>query len=257
MSKLQPNNAPARGRARALDFSVTRALVALAALAALALCAVALTDAARAQSRRAPRPAATPTPEPTPTPDSATQGESESVPRGAGTKKDPAVVASFLILEADNPMMSLDYMARDDIWKEFLERLGRSRAVSVTQGGKATRGEAHKRAKSERETYVVLFEIIEEREMMGDASVGRADSRLLLLKTYVYAPQTGSLKYADTIYQHPYRDSATIGGVRVPLPTGTSRGIERYPSQRQLQQAARDAADRLMARFNVTPPPEN
>lgn len=242
MSKLQPNNA------------TTRALVALAAFAAVALCAFALTNAARAQSRRAPRPAATPTPEPTPTPEEA-QGESESAPRSAGTRKDPAIVVSFLILENDNPMMSLDYMARDDIWKEFLERLGKSRAVSVTQGGKATRGEALKRAKLERESYVVLFEMQEERDMGGDASIGRVDSRNLLLKTYVYAPQTGSLKYADTIYQRPYRDTATVGGVRIPVPSG--RVIERYPSQRQLEQAAREAADRLMARFNVILPPEN
>lgn len=244
MSKLQPNR------------TTTRPLAALAALVAFALCAFALTGAAGAQSRRAPRPAATPTPEPTPTPEEA-QGESESVPRGAGAKKDPGVVVSFLILEDDNPMMSLDYMARDDIWKEFLERLGKSRAVSFAQGGKATRGEALKRAKLERETYVVLFEMQEERDMGGDASIGRVDSRNLLLKTYVYAPQTGSLKYADTIYQRPYRESATVGGVRVPLPTGTSRRVERYPSQRQLEQAAREAADRLMAHFNVIPPPDN
>lgn len=250
MSKLQPNNATTR--ARTLDSPVTRPLVALAALAAFALCLFALT--AGAQSRRAPRPAATPTPEPTPTPEE-TQGESESVPRGTSAKKDPAVVVSFLILENDNPMMTLDYMARDDIWKEFLGRLDKSRAVSVTPGGKATRGEALKRAKLERESYVVLFEMVEERDLMGDASIGRADSRTLLLKTYVYAPQTGNLKYADTIYQRPYRDTATVGGVRIPVPSG--RRIERYPSQRQLQQAARDAADRLMSRFNVILPPDN
>ena len=90
---------------------------------------------------------------------------------------------------------------------------------------------------------------------MNGASTGRVDSRTLLLKTYVYAPKTGDLKYADTIYQRPYRETATIGGVRVPVP-GT-RGVERYPSQRQLEQAARDAADRLMSRFNVTLPPNN
>ncbi|HVF66066.1 MAG TPA: hypothetical protein VM914_00275 [Pyrinomonadaceae bacterium] len=256
MSKLQPNNATTRRRVRAPDFPVTRALAALVLTFALALCVFALTADAGAQSRRAPRPAATPTPEPTPTPE-ASRGESESVPRGATAKKDPAVVVSFLILENDNPMMSLDYMARDDIWKEFLERLGKSRAVSLAQGGKATRGEALKRAKLERESYVVLFEMQEERDMGGDAGVGRVDSRNLLLKTYVYAPQTGSLKFADTIYQRPYRDTATIGGVRVPLPGGTSRRVERYPSQRQLEQAAREAADRLMSHFNVIPPPDN
>lgn len=256
MSKLQPNNATTRARAHTLDFSATRSLVALAAIVALALCVFALTTNTRAQSRRAPRPAATPTPAPTPTPDS-TQGESESEsrPRGTTSTKEVGVIVSFLILENDNPLMSLDYMARDDIWKEFLERLGKSRAVSFTQGGKATRGEALKRAKLEREAYVVLFQMEEERESMGDASIGRVDSRNLLLKTYVYAPQTGNLKYADTIYQRPARDTATVGGVRIPVPSG--RRVERYPSQRQLEQAAREAADRLMAHFSVILPPDN
>jgi hypothetical protein len=251
MSKLLPNKTTARGRVRTLDFSVPHILFGLALLFALALCASALMNGARAQSRRAPRPAATPTPEATPAATPA--GESESKPRGTNAK-DPAVVVSFAIMEYDNPMMSLDYMARDDIWKEFLERLGKARAVSVTQGGKGTRGQARERAKSEHETYVVLFQLEEEREMNG-ASTGRVDSRSLLLKTYVYAPKTGDLKYADTIYQRPYRETATIGGVRVPVP-GTSR-VERYPSQRQLEQAARDAADRLMSRFGVMLPPDN
>lgn len=256
MSKLQPNNAETRGRVRTPDFNATRALVALAAVAALALCVFALTTNTRAQSRRAPRPAATPTPEPTPAP-AATQGESESEskPRGTTSTKEPGVVVSFLILDNDNPLMSLDYMARDDIWKEFLERLSKSHAVSFTQGGRATRSEALKRAKAEHEAYVVLFEMQEERDMGGDSSIGRVDSRNLLLKTYVYAPQTGSLKYSDTIYQRPYRDTATVGGVRIPVPSG--RRIERYPSQRQLEQAAREAADRLMSHFNVILPPDN
>jgi hypothetical protein len=253
MSKLQPNKSTTRGRVRALSFSVPRILFALALLFALVLCAVALTNGARAQSRRAPRPSATPTPEATPEATPQGESESESKPRGASTK-DPSVLVSFSVLENDNPMMNLDYMARDDIWKEFIDRLSKSRAVSVTQGGKATRGEARARAKAERDTYIVLFELEEEREM-NDAGVGRVDSRTLLLKTYVYAPKTGDLKFTDTIYQRPYRQTATIGGVRVPVP-GTRR-IERYPSQLQLEQAARDAADRLMARFNVILPPDN
>ena len=255
MSKLQPNNSTTRVRVRSLEVSSPRALFALALISALALCAFASAGGALAQSRRAPRPAATPTPAPTPTPQSESESESESQPRGAASTKPAGVVVSFVILENDNPLMGLDYMARDDIWKEFLERLGRSRAVSLTQGGKATRGEARKRAKSESEIYVVLFELVEERDLMGDASVGRADSRNLLLKTYVYAPKSGDLKFADTIYQRPYRDTATIGGVRIPVPN--SRRVERYPSQRQLEQAAREAADRLMSHFNVILPPDN
>jgi hypothetical protein len=258
MSKLQPNKTTTRREtARAGTHAAAPAIFALAALFALALCALASAGGARAQSRRAPRPAATPAPAPTPAPtQEGGESESESRPRGGAAAKDPAVIASFIVMEYDNPMMSLDYMARDDIWKEFVERLSKSRAVSVSQEGKATRTQARDRAKAERESFVVLFQLEEERDSMGDASIGRVDSRNLLLKTYVYEPRTGNLKFADTIYQRPYRDTARVGGVRVPLPTGTRR-IERYPSQRQLEQAARDAADRLMSRFNVILPPDN
>jgi hypothetical protein len=251
MSELEPN----RRGPRAPAFSRTNALAALAALFALALCASALATGAvsNAQSRRAPRPTATPTPTPEPSP----QGESESESKPRATVKESGVVVSLILMDYDNPLMNLDYMARDDIWKEFLGRLGKSRAVSVTQADKGGRREARERAKAERESYVVLFQVEEERDSMGDASIGRVDSRTLLLRTFVYAPKTGDLKFTDTIFQRPYRDSATIGGVRVPLPTGTSRRVERYPSQRQLEQAARDAADRLMAHFSVIPPPDN
>jgi hypothetical protein len=255
---LQPNNPATRVRVRALHFalhfSAPRALFALVLLSALALCAFALTNGARAQSRRAPRPATTPTPEATP--EATPQGESESQPRGSASKKDASIIASFNVLEDDDIMMSFNYTARDDIWKVFIDRLSKSRAVSVSQGGTATRGQARERAKSERDTYTVVFQIEEQRELSGDPSMGNADARAVVLKTFVYEPKTANLKFADTIYQRPYRESTTIGGVRVPLPTGTRR-IERYPSQRQLEQAARDAADRILSRFNVLLPPDN
>ena len=253
--KLQPKRFEAREARRAFSPANKPAPLALAALLALALCAFALTAGVRAQSRRAPRPAATPTPEATPEATPEGESESESQPRGTHAK-DPSIVVSFAIVENDNPMMSLDYMARDDIWKAFIERLGKSRAVSVTQGGKGTRWQARERAKSERDTYVVLFQIEESGSMMGDSGVGRANTRTLVLRLYVFAPQTGDLKFSDVIYQRPYRETATVGGVRIPVPGGTRR-IERYPSQLQLEQAARDAADSLLMRFGVRLPPDN
>ncbi|HYH85825.1 MAG TPA: hypothetical protein VEX60_10095 [Pyrinomonadaceae bacterium] len=216
------------------------------ALLALALCALA--SVASAQSgRRAPKPAATPAPEATPQAES----ESESKPRAT---KPSDVIVSFVVVEQDTAMLNLDFGAKQAVIDAFMQRLGQPRAVSVSRGGKGGRREARERAKKERDVFVVLFEMEEERAAMGEASIGRVDSRTLLLKTYVYAPESGDLKYTDTIMQRPYRPTTTIGGVRVPVP---SRRVEQYPSQLQLEQAARDAADRLMSRFGVIPPPEN
>jgi hypothetical protein len=220
-----------------------------AAFVLLALVLCALASVASAQSgRRAPKPAATPTPEATP------QGESESESKPRATKPSDVIV-SFVVVEEDATFLNLDFNAKRAVFDTFMRRLGQTRVVSVSSGGKGGRKAARDRAKTERgTTYVVLFEMEEERASSAQASVGRVDSRTVLLKTYVYAPESGDLKYTDTIFQRPYRPSTTIGGVRVPVP---SRRIEQYPSQLQLEQAARDAADRLVSRFGVNPPPEN
>jgi hypothetical protein len=233
-----------------LQPSLPRTLAARRAFAASALLALVLCASAggRAQSgRHAPKPATGPTPESTP------QGESESKPRGAAAKPSN-VVASFVVMQYDDPIMGVDFRAREAVLDNFVRRLGQSRSVAVTTAGKGTRKEARARAKEAREAFVVLFQLEEETAASGGASIGNVDSRTLLLKTYVYAPQTGDLKFADTIFQRPYRPTTSIGGVRVPVP---SRRIEQYPSQLQLEQAARDAADRLLSRFSVIIPPDN
>ena len=175
------------------------------------------------------------------------QGESESGPKRDASKK-PDVLVSFVAMRGDEMFTMVEPMARDDVAQSFVRRLGASQAVSVTNAGAGSRGDARTRAKGETTAYVVFFQM--EEEGYGAGVGGRADTRRLVIRTYVYAPKTGDLKFTDTVYQRPYRPTARVGGIPVPVPT---RGIERYPSQRELEQAARDAADRLLARFQITP----
>ena len=221
---------------------LSRTKTAAALLLAAALCA----QGAWAQSGRkgqktsAPPPAAEP------------QGESESGPKQDASKKKPDALVSFVVVRGDEGVFTLiDPLARDGVAENFLRRLGASSSISVTNGGAGGRQDARARAKSESEAYVVLFQLEEDSYV---ETVGRADSRRLVIKTYVYTPKTGDLKYADTVFQRPYRQTARVGGIPIPVPT---RGIERYPSQRELELAARDAADRLLSRFHVSPPPDN
>ena len=163
--------------------------------------------------------------------------------------KTQAALVTFVVVKDDTLSIGIDSLAQDGVSRAFVERLRQAgRDVEVKEGGKGRRNEARERAKKEETAYVVFFQLDE--TGMGTTS---ADSRGLALRTYVYTPKTGDLKYSDTMFQRPYQDTARIGGVRVPVP---SRRIERYPSQYQLEQAARDAADRLLSRFNITPPPE-
>ena len=167
----------------------------------------------------------------------------------AETKKQEAVV-TFVVLKDDSLSMGFDTLARDGVFRAFSDRLRQvGSSVEVRDGGKGRRQEARELAKKEEVAYVVFFQM--EESGMGDPT--GTDARGLVLRTYVYTPKTADLKYSDTVFQRPYQDSARIGGVRVPVP---SRRIERYPSQHQLEQAARDAADRLLSRFQITPPPE-
>ena len=246
MSKL-PDSPPRVQRPPAPPARAAAPLfVAALALLSLAFCASALSARAQSGRRGQPKPAATPTPEATPKDG---QGESESVPRGRASTKPPDVVVSFVVMEYDSTFTGVDFRAREDVMDSFMHRLGEARAVSASFQGRGSRKEARDRAKAEREAYVVLFELDSD-AMAGGGGIN-ADSRTLVIKTYVYAPKTGDLKFTDTIYQRPYRETARIGGIPVPVPT---RRIEQYPSQLQLEQAAHDAADRLMQRFGVTLP---
>jgi hypothetical protein len=186
---------------------------------------------------------------PAPVPaESEPQGESESGPKqpDASKKKTEALV-SFVVMRGDEGILMIDPLARDGVSQVFLRRLGASDAVSVSNAGGGHRSEARTRAKGETTAYVIFFQMEEQNYA---TTTGRVDSRTLVIKTYVYAPKTGDLKYTDTTYQRPYRPTARVGGIPLPVPT---RGIERYPSQHELEQAARDAADRLLARFQITP----
>lgn len=230
------------------------ALGALGLLMLLAAAVCAWPPAGAAQSgRRRPAPispTATPTPDQS---DQSEQGESESVPRGED-KKDAGVIVSFVVFQNEDSFYWLNSTMTRDVADAFVQRLGQSSAVSVSPAGRGARKEARDRAKTESETFVVLFQIEEENVMGQGGRAGRPDERSLVIRTYTFAPKTGDLKYQDVIYQRPYQESATIGGVRVPLPT-TGRRMERYPSELQLRQAAQDAADRLMMRFSVILPP--
>jgi hypothetical protein len=213
-----------------------------AASVALVLLAMCVAATGAQSGRHSQKTSTQPLPEATP------QGESESK-SGASSKPSDAVV-SFAVMEYNGALIGASSMWVDDLADIFARRLGQPKAVSVTRAGKGGRSQARDRAKKETDTYVVLFQIDED-----TASPTNRTDYAILVKTYVYEPKTGALKYADTIYQRPYRSTASVGGVRIPLPT--SRRIEQYPGQLQLEQAASDAADRLMSRFHVAPPPEN
>ena len=211
-----------------------------AALSALLLVALFAASAAAQSGRRKPTQGVSKVP-----PAEGTSApKSEAGPAAPAEKK---AAVTFVVMEFDNPLTGIDFRARAGVRDQFLRRLEQSAAVAVKTGQRGTRKDARDRAKGEPEAYVVLFEL--EEAGYGSGGVGEADSRTLYLRTYTYAPKTGDLKYSDTVFQRPYRTNAKIGKIGIPVPT-----VNRYPSQHELEQAARDAADRLLSRFQLRPP---
>lgn len=224
---------PAPSRARA----AARLAAAFAILSA-SLCLASPPSLAQS-GRKAQKPLGLPTEAPKPGQPAASKPEA----------KKPDALVSFVVMRYDSASVGIDPLAREGVAAAFGQRLRQTTTVDVTDGGKGGRSDARDLAKRQEKAYVILFQL---EEQPGDMSMV-ADSRTLIIRTFVYAPKTGDLKFTDTVFQRPAYDSARVGGVRVPVPT---RRVERYPSQRELEQAGRDAADRLLSRFNVTPPPE-
>lgn len=214
-------------------------------VASLLLCALA-PHAPAAQSGRRKTERQSPVPQPTP-------GEAEPARAPA---KNISIVATFIVYEDENVNFSTVASQRNIVGKSFYDRLRQSPSVEVSLGGRGTRGEARDRAKKETKSHVVLLQI--EEDMMSARNPGNSRDRLgrtdpgdYAIRVSVYAPTTGDLKYNDIVHPRPYRSAGTVGGIPVPVPVG------RLPGEYQLMQAARDAADRLLARFEIARPPEN
>lgn len=222
---------------------------------ALAACVLASAAWAGGQSGRRSRPSyPQPTPETMPTPvgESGGESESESRPRTADLKD--SALASFVVMESDDALFGADAFTKREVVESFAERLGRAASVAVTTAGRGTRSDARRRAQGEATAYVVLVSL--EQGQGGDPDIVRrrpdqSENYTLAVRTAVFEPKTGTLKYSDTVYQRPVRETARIGGIRIPVPTRT---VSRYPGQLELRQAAQDAADRLLNRFSIRPP---
>lgn len=228
-------------------------------LSAVALLCVVAAAAAGAQSGRRKTAPLSPVPTPTPAaPEAGGESESESRPRRQAGG--PAQL-SLVVYRLDNAFPYADYNVDEVLMGGLMDRLTRSKDLSASRGGKRiSRKEAQEIAKSESLSHVVLVELEEDIGAGGGGrggGVGQTDTRSLAVKTYVYEMGTGALKFVDQTSQRPYRGQTTsIGGIRLPLPTTRTR-MERFPGELQLEQAARDAADRLMYRFKLRPPPDN
>ncbi|MGH9968865.1 MAG: hypothetical protein ACREBG_13850 [Pyrinomonadaceae bacterium] len=196
-------------------------------VAAVTLITVFAGTVASQSGRRLPRstPVAAPSPETTP------------VEKKPPEETKPAL--SFIVGSErhGNPFQIPSYFF-DSVVQACADRLDDSPSVKVDIAHRdMNRGEAIKRAKAEKETYVVLLDLRLESMRSGND----ADLRDIYVEYWVFAPTTAKLATSGHAYQQGYRKGPVVVAPGIPGRTNVA-----YTEQ-LLKQAAREVAERILA----------
>lgn len=209
----------------------------------LALCLSALfilASVAQAQSgRRVKRPPISPSPAP----------EAQPQPTPASVKATTAEQFSlFVCMDQRDLFANIPLYYYDAVRTAFVQRLNQASSVHVTIGPEMHRPDAVKRAKNEESTYVVLLKLDVDAFDPRRSSGTYVDPSTIIIRYAVFAPVNGKTKMEGRVYQQQYR----AGRVGVGLPSRRNNPIY---SEYLLKESAREAADRVLAEFNLRTAP--
>lgn len=128
----------------------------------------------------------------------------------------------------------------------LFNRLKQSPALQVTAEKELNRKQAHDRAKSETQAYVLWINI------SSDGSNSISD---IFVDYVLFTPATAKPKSQGRVYLRPVQQTVGVGPVALPLPLppGTSPNA-RTPIEFSLQEAGRETAERVMSSLNVPIP---
>ena len=150
-------------------------------------------------------------------------------------------------IEERNPFSGIPYYLAGTVRDTCAVHLRASSSVKVEIVARSmNRSEAVKRAKAEKETYVVWLQI--ESDMYDRTGTTNQAPESLYVRYTVFAPLTGKTKTSGRTSQI-YRNGG--GGVLGRIPT--SRGSSIY-SEYALKEAARQAAEEVLEAFSIHPP---
>lgn len=218
---------------------LTRPAVVLCCLLSLA-CASA--PEARAQSgRRVPK-----RPPTVVVPPSETRQE----PKPASTKTAESETSLYVCMGDLDLVETIPLYLYDMVRDAFIQRLKEGSGIKVTVGGRATRSEAIKRAKSEQSASVVLLEVNVDSLDARRTGTTIDDSSRLVINYALFAPITGKTRLQGRVYQQEYRAGRGRIGIGVP----SRRNTPLY-SEYLLKEAAREAADRILEELRSGKPP--
>jgi len=187
-----------------------------------------------AQSGRRARPSTpvpVPTPEPTPAP----------TPNSPSQKPKPRL--TFLVgLDRFNGFANIPSYAYEGVLQSLVDRLEKAPGVEVASAQTdISRTDAIRKAKGEKDGYVVWVQL--QIDTMSDSQNSRTPD--LVVEYVVFAPATAKPIMSGGAYTRSQRNRGII-----PLPRTSSVYGDRY-----LNQAAQEAADRILAAFHIQAPP--
>ena len=192
------------------------------------------TDMAQSGRRvRKSTPAPISTPEPTPTPTANASAEK------------PKPRLTFIVgLDRYDGFSSIPLYAYEGVLRGLTGRL--SDAPSVRVGGsqsEMSRSNAIQKAKAEKEAYVVWLQLRADTMNSNTRNSGNLDN--IIIEYWVFAPTTAKV----TTFGRTYTQSQRNRGILSPRTSGIY-------GDRYLIQAAQEAADRILAHFQVQTPPD-
>ena len=161
------------------------------------------------------------------------------------TEKKPAAAPKLQLLvgvDRQAVFTSVPYYVFDTVLDNVIRRLGEAEIVFATSGGNMNRADAVKAAKREKERWVVVLEI---RSIYADSGqqVKNNQDELAVDFTTI-EPETGKIKRSGQTHNHIYQNGR--GGISLPSKNGA------VYSDYSIKQAAIEAADRILAGFDIT-----
>ena len=174
---------------------------------------------------------------------STTTTPSVAGPKTSEKKPAPAPKLQLMvgIVRAD-AFNTVPYYVYDTVLDNVVRRLGEAEIVLANSGGNMNRSDAVRAAKQEKVRWVVNLEI---RSIYADSGRQVKNNQDELAVDYtVIEPETAKIKRSGQTHQHIYQNGR--GGISLPSKNG---GVY---SDYSIKQAALEAADRILAGFDIT-----
>ena len=173
---------------------------------------------------------------------STTSAPSVSGPKTVEKKPETKRIQMLVGIDKHESFATIPFYIYDTVLDNCVRRLGEADIVMPTSAGSdMNRGAAIKAAKLETVRYVVLLHIGSEYADAGKQVKNGQDE--LYVDYTVFEPETAKVKAAGRTHQHIYQTGR--GGVTLP-----SKNSPIY-SEYAIKEAAREAADRILERFDI------